>query len=340
MTQTAGNLSARLADRVPAYYPDLAVRAATVERVRDRVLPAPGWRTPRTFRALLHLGGGGTLVRLLHAKTGPHVAREYERLTGLWQQGFGRVGPFRIPQPLDLMTESDTLVTEHVSGRRLLARLALSLLVGGRRLGRWRRRRMIHVAEWLARFQRATRGGDRTTLAAYVDAIAPKVARVPGLPDGLYPHLRNEVHRNRWGRRPVMQAAVHKDFSARNVLYDARRVTVVDWEGGSAWPDVRTGPVFLDALTFSTNVLALARLPGVAWDRARRAADEFLDVYRRRARPPLAAELVRLAERVFFLEYLADYASGRHALSPKRGRAADRFARRLVRCLDDGGLRQ
>jgi hypothetical protein len=238
------------------------------------------------------------------------------------------------------MADPDTLVTEYVSGRRLLARLAVSLALGGRRLRRWRRRRMIHVAEWLARFQRATVRREPTTLAAYLDAIGPEAACGSGLLDDLYPRLRDEVRRTPWGRYPVTQAALHKDFSARNVLYHARQVTVVDWEGGSAWPDVRTGPVFLDALTFSTNVLALARLPGVGWDRARGGADEFLDVYRRRARPPLPAELVWLAERVFVLEYLADYASGRHALSPRRGRAADRFVQRLVRYTDDRGLLQ
>jgi len=236
------------------------------------------------------------------------------------------------------MADADTLVTEHVSGRRLLGRLALSLALGGRGPGRWRRRRLIHVAEWLARFQQATGSPRRTTPAQYLAAIGPDVACGPGFPDDLYPRLCNEVRRSPWGRHPVAQAAVHKDFSARNVLYDERRVTVVDWEGGSAWPGLQTGPVFLDALTFSTNVLALARLPGVGWDCARRAADEFLDAYRRRARPHLPAQLVRLAERIFTFQYLVDYTTGRYALAPKRSRAADRFVERLAAWIGGGTL--
>lgn len=261
-------------------------------------------------------------------------------LEALWRRGFGRDGPVRIPAPLDLVRETETLVTAHAPGRRLLGPLAASLLAGVRLLGRrWRRRRLHEVADWLVRFQEATRAPEPTTLAAYLDRIFPELESDGALCGDLAARLRTAVRESPWGRHPVPQASVHKDFSARNILYGRGRMTVVDWEGGSAWPQLDAGPILLDALTFSTNLLAMVRLPGVGWGEARRAADEFLKAYRRRTQPCLPHEVVALAERVFLVQYAADYARDRHTISPVRSRAADRCVRRLLRCLKEGMTR-
>jgi len=351
MTCAPDNLSAILAARVPLYWPDLGIRAVTVEPVRRRAISPRGWRPHRTYRALLDLGKGGRRILLVHAKTGPNVGAEYRILEALWRRGFGRDGPARIPAPLDLVHRSglradagglgpgdaETLVTAHAPGRQLLGPLAASLLAGVRLLGRrWRRRRLDEVADWLVRFQEATRARRPTTLADYLDRIIGELESVDAPRGNLAARLRTEVRASAWGRYALPQASVHKDFSARNILYGRGRTTVVDWEGGSAWPQLDVGPILLDALTFSTNLLALGRLPGVGWCEARRAADEFLTVYRRRTQPQLPQEVVALAERIVLVHYAADYAGGRHAISPVRSRAADRCVRYLLRRVEEG----
>lgn len=205
----------------------------------------------------------------LSGHAGVKAAEEFRTMQMLWAAGFGADEQFKIPRPIDYLTDWNLILEERACGLRFsgyVGRNSAASLAYARMAGLWLAKlhtlgpTPVGVCDYRA---------ELSALDLFVGELS---ARLLALAPQLH-SLALAVRRRIESFRGVGTSMVHGDYHPENILVSSRSITVIDFDRFCFSDPAR------DVGSFIAHLRIRASISGKSVDAANREAAAFLKSY-------------------------------------------------------------
>lgn len=278
MSPVSSSLLRRLTDRAQRYFPD------ETEAVSEIVIDATTERLCSVIQRVRFRWRDGKSREVI-AKTSDNALSEFHALSTVWPR-FEKHSRFRVPKPLELLPDLNSVVMEVAYGNSLLSLLPRFIwtttnLENAERYCR-------DAGEWLYFYHNVDRSkSERKSICeeTLVSGLSETLGdlRNEGFSNQICAYMETEIIPKAENalREPLPVSIIHGDYKLDNILIGDSTITVLDLSG------VTMGASDRDVAAFLVSLLLLKLTRRVPHAIIERLSSAFMSAYYREELPPL-----------------------------------------------------